>query len=184
MSDTHPDPFTQLGLPVRIPVDKHELRGAWLTKSNALHPDRASDRIAATAQLALVNEAKKVLEDRFLAAVAMIAAVGGAEIAGSNQLPPESAMRMLEVRDELERAIELADESAGMRIAEHALAEEQAVLDFVEEQLADSGVPECTLRECQERLNTVPAQRRVLSTLRDAGLIGHLSQDRLPRTAE
>lgn len=169
MSSEQHNPFALLGLPARVPVDMGALRRAWLVRSAELHPDRAADPSSAAGLLAEINEAKELLSDQYTALVSLLRVLAPTEIFLSKEMPMSLAMEMLETRDELEAAVASKDREAASRLRVEAEAAIGALLNSVEEVLSEGVVDEAGLLEARTLLNSVPAYKRVIDTLHEAG---------------
>jgi molecular chaperone HscB len=136
------DPFEALGLPRRFDLDARDIRRAWLARAADLHPDRAqgaaggADEGEVARRAALLNDAKRTLEDPERRADALLVLLGGPAREEEKSLPPAFLMEVMEVREALEDAAASGD--AG-RITEHeawADARRAALIDEVAGALA------------------------------------------------
>lgn len=103
-----PDAFDTLGIEPRFDLDQDAVRRAWLRRSAALHPDRlAADSSAddeAAREAALLNQARRTLEDAERRANALLARLGGPSKEQDRTLPPTLLAEVLEVREEMAAA--------------------------------------------------------------------------------
>lgn len=113
-----PDPFEALGLPRRFDLDLRRVRSAWLRRAAALHPDRqgAGDEDEIARRAAVLNEAKRTLEDPEQRADALLILLGGPAREQEKSLPPEFLMEIMSVRESLEEAVASGDDD---RVQEH-----------------------------------------------------------------
>lgn len=108
------DPFELLGVPRRFSVDEQALRQAFLKASAEQHPDRFSDPIEqadAVETMSKLTDAYRVLSDPELRAKALLA-LSGLELAeDKDKLPPDLLMEVMEVREEMEAAVQSGDQA-------------------------------------------------------------------------
>lgn len=103
------DPFAILGVPQQFAVDEQALRQAFLKASAQQHPDRFVDPIEqaeAVEQMSELTDAHRVLRDPELRARALLRLSGLELPADKDKLPPALLMEVMDVREELEDAIE------------------------------------------------------------------------------
>lgn len=106
------DPFATLGLPRGYAVDRAAVQRAYLTQAARWHPDRFSDPIArrdAEQRSAEINAARVALEDDEQRASALLALLGGPGKSDDKSLPDGFLMEILDVRSELEEAMQSGD---------------------------------------------------------------------------
>ncbi len=103
------DPFAEFSLDRRFDLDAQALRQAYLARSAQVHPDRFTDPLEqadAVEHMSRLTDAYRVLCDPQLRAKALLA-LSGLEAEGDrDKLPPDLLMQMMEVREEMESAIE------------------------------------------------------------------------------
>lgn len=102
------DPFSVLHLDPRFDLDIDELRQRFLAASAEHHPDRFTDPLDqadAAERSAAINQAHQTLSDPESRANALLALRGGPAAADDKSLPPTLLMEMMEVREELDRAV-------------------------------------------------------------------------------
>ncbi|MDA0296931.1 MAG: hypothetical protein O3A19_10310 [Planctomycetota bacterium] len=129
------DIFSLLGIPVRFRLDRDDLQRRATRMASRLHPDRATDAIAAatcTDELATVHAAVRLLEDDLGRAEALLAIHGGPSPSEDHGLPDGFLESMLEVRMELEEAHQLDDEVGRSRLETWARGEWDARRESVE----------------------------------------------------
>jgi molecular chaperone HscB len=129
------DLFVLLGIPVRFRLDREDLRRRATRLAARLHPDRASNAIAAascTDELASVHAAVDILENDLDRAEALLKMHGGPGPAEDHGLPDGFLESMLEIRMELEEAHQLDDEVGRLRLQAWAAGEWEARRDAVE----------------------------------------------------
>lgn len=135
------DPFEALGLPRRFDLDQRRVRSAWRRRAAELHPDRATgdrgsgpedpapaDEHEIARRAALLNEAKRALEDPERRADALLVLLGGPTREQEKSLPPEFLMEVMSVRESLEEAVSGGDDA---RVREHeqwALAQREDMI--------------------------------------------------------
>ena len=129
------DPFSLLGIPVRYRLDRDDLQRRATRKASQLHPDRASDAIAAatcTDELATVHAAVRLLEDDLGRAETLLAIHGGPAPGEDRSLPDGFLESMLEIRMELEESHQRQDEAGRSRLENWAKEEWDARRGIVE----------------------------------------------------
>ncbi|MDX2146523.1 MAG: iron-sulfur cluster co-chaperone HscB C-terminal domain-containing protein [Planctomycetota bacterium] len=101
------DPFELLGVPARFDLDSQAIRRAYLARTQEAHPDRAGLDAQAEGVVAAVNEARRILDDPESRATALLRRVApdATEWSKSPPLPPEFLMEVMEIREEVDRAI-------------------------------------------------------------------------------
>jgi molecular chaperone HscB len=116
MSDFSTDPFDVLGVPARYDLSAADLRAAFLRRSAALHPDVTGDAGASEGpdeeSAAALNEAKELLTNPESRAEALLRRLGGPRKEEDRSLPPAFLQEMMEVREEIEGAVEGKDADA------------------------------------------------------------------------
>ena len=106
------DPFATLGLDPRFDLDLEDLRRRFLAASSQAHPDRFIDPLAqaeAVEQMSELTDAYRVLSDPESRARALLRLSGLEAEGDKDKLPPELLMDVMQVREELESAIESGD---------------------------------------------------------------------------
>lgn len=106
------DPFEILGVPWRFDLDESALRSRFLQASAQMHPDRFPDPIEqaeAVEQMSRLTDAYRVLSDPESRARALLRLSGMDDEADKDKLPPDLLMQVMEVREEMEAAIESGD---------------------------------------------------------------------------
>ncbi|MFG0275507.1 MAG: iron-sulfur cluster co-chaperone HscB C-terminal domain-containing protein [Phycisphaerales bacterium] len=118
----HQDPFEALGLSRRFDLEARDIRRAWRARAADLHPDRVgalpggADEGEIARRAALLNDAKRTLEDPERRADALLVLLGGPAREDEKSLPPAFLMEVMEIREDLEDAVGAADRE---RIASH-----------------------------------------------------------------
>lgn len=161
------DPFARLGLPRTARVDGAAVRDAWRQRSRALHPDRIDDPVAraeAAAELALVNEARAILEDDERRLNLLLELAGGPSASEEKTLPDGFLQEILLVRMEMEEALAGGDPDERERFerwAQEARAERR---ERVVALLAEAPGPE-PLRSARIELNAWRYLERMIEQL-------------------
>lgn len=117
------DPFVTLGLPRGYAVDRAALQRAYLTRAAKWHPDRFIDpleRRQAEQRSAEINAARVALEDDEQRAAALLALLGGPGKSDDKSLPDGFLMEILDVRSELEEAMQSGDAAQKAGVEEWA----------------------------------------------------------------
>ncbi|MEM7670794.1 MAG: Fe-S protein assembly co-chaperone HscB [Pseudomonadota bacterium] len=108
------DPFEVMGIDRRFSIDMQALRQVFLQASAEQHPDRFVDPIEqaeAVDTMSRLTEAYRVLSDPELRARALLQ-LSGLELAeDKDKLPPALLMEVMEIREEMEAAIESGDQT-------------------------------------------------------------------------
>jgi molecular chaperone HscB len=107
-----PDPFDVLGLPATFDLDRGQVERAYFAQSAVLHPDLASGDEEAQRRMAVINHARRVLEDPERRADALLLRLGGPSREQHKALPPAFLMEMMEIREAVEAAGAEADPEA------------------------------------------------------------------------
>lgn len=118
-----PDPFATLGLEPAFDLDKNLLQQRYLAATAANHPDRFTDPLEqadAMQRSAAVNEAFATLSDAEARANALLVLRGGPSKSDDKSLPPTLLMDVMELREELEQAVESDDDAAIGRLRAQA----------------------------------------------------------------
>ena len=113
------DPFETLGLNRRFDLDEAELRQRFLTASAQAHPDRFTDPLEqadAVEKMSRLTDAHRVLADPESRARALLRLSGLESDADKDKLPPDLLMQVMEVREELEAAVERNDQAEFERL--------------------------------------------------------------------
>jgi len=100
---TPPDPFDLLGLPPRFDLALADIRAAHLSRVARLHPDAAGSDDEA----AVVNDARKILEDPESRARALLDRLGS-DVPAPDALPDGFLMEIMEIREAMETTTDLA----------------------------------------------------------------------------
>lgn len=122
------DPFAVLGLERAYEIDRARLQRAYLAEAAKWHPDRFADPIErrdAEQRSADVNRARDILADDEQRADALLALLGGPGKSDDKSLPDGFLMDILEVRQQLEEAVESGD-AQGRREVEQWADEQRA----------------------------------------------------------
>lgn len=111
------DPFSILGLPPRFDLSADEINSAHLSRVASVHPDLAQQGQPSWAEpdddpTALLNEAKRILENPESRADALLRALGGPSKEADRSLPPGFLMEMMETREAVEAAMNSKDPAA------------------------------------------------------------------------
>lgn len=158
------DPFAVLGLPRSFEIDEGTLHRAWLSRSAALHPDRAGDDEANAEAVADLNRARATLRDPERRANALLRLLGGPRKEEDRSLPDGLLTEMLEVREEMES--DLAESGDTARAKWEAWAGERRAghIERVGELFAGPATPE-SLREIRRELNAWRYTERMIEQL-------------------
>ncbi len=114
------DPFEILGIQPTFRLDENQLQRAWLRKSATLHPDRAEDPTTAAVQIAILNDAKRRLEDPESRARILLAAIKCDSPTDDKVLPENFLIDILEIRQTLDDAIDSNDAAEIHRLRDWA----------------------------------------------------------------
>lgn len=163
------DPFDTLGLEPRFDLDASAIRRAYLARSAALHPDTrvgAEDREDGSAS-ALLNAAKRIIDDPERRANALLARLGGPGSDQDKSLPPGFLAETMEMREAVEEAIGSGDAEARARVERDAAAQREGYIERVGELFRAAGTaptPE-SLRAIRIELNAWRYIERLIEQL-------------------
>ena len=113
------DPFAVLGIEPRFDLDLQALHQRFIAAAAVTHPDRYLDPLEqseAAARTAEINEAYATLCDPERRANALLLVQGGPAPEDDKSLPPDFLMEMMEVREEMEQAVDKDDEAELRRL--------------------------------------------------------------------
>lgn len=163
------DPFSLLDVPLRYELDRADLDRRMRRAAARLHPDRTRDPIAAeenATRLAEMHAAADLLRDDLKRADRLIDLWGGPDASGEQGLPDGFLESMLDVRMELESALQAGDEQGIERLEAWATSEwsdrRQAVAALL---VGDRPVPEDDRRAARRELNRWRYIQRMLEQL-------------------
>ena len=160
------DPFALLKIPPSFDLDLAQLEKTYLTESAANHPDRFADPIEqadAAERSAALNQAYRQLRDPESRARALLAAQGGTKDQES-ALPPDLLMEMMEVREDLDDAIQRQDTEALKRHRRWADQQRAGYLDRLAVLFTQAPVDGL---EVQRQLNALRYIERMLEQIPD-----------------
>ena len=98
------DAFDILGLGPTFDLDAEALRRAYLSKSSELHPDLAAGDSDAARGMALVNMARRKLEDPEQRANELLIRLGGPSKETDRALPEGFLLEIMDTRERIEAA--------------------------------------------------------------------------------
>jgi len=164
------DPFATLGLPRAYAVDRAALQRAYLTQAARWHPDRFSDllqRRHAEQRSAEINAARVCLEDDEHRADALLAMLGGPGKSDDKSLPDGFLMEILDVRSELEAAMQSGDATRKADVQKWADVQRAEYRDRVASLFAQAGEPpdKATLNAIRRELNAWRYIERLIEQL-------------------
>lgn len=138
------DPFDTLGLEPKFDLDAQAIRRAYLARSASLHPDTATDAARPSANAdgrasALLNAAKRIVEDPERRANALLARLGGPATDQDKSLPPGFLMQTMEMRERIEEALASGGAASRTEIERDATARRAAHIDRVRELFLAAG---------------------------------------------
>ncbi len=128
------DPFETLGVEPRFDLDETDLHQRFIRATAAAHPDRYLDPLEqadAADRASQINHAYRVLSDPESRANALLATLGGPAKEDDPSLPPDLLMDMMEVREEMEAAIEANDSADLERLRKWAEGRRAEHLDRI-----------------------------------------------------
>lgn len=128
------DPFIRFDLPRRFAIDRQELRRRFLAESAKHHPDRYTDPLDqadAAQRSAEINLAYQTLLDDEQRANVLLSLLGGPDRDQDKSLPPELLMEMMEIRQEMEQAIDQKDQATLHRLHGWAIDQRQQRLTTI-----------------------------------------------------
>lgn len=163
------DPFEMLGLPRRFAVDEQVLRQAFLKASAEHHPDRFVDPIEqaeAVETMSQLTDSYRVLSDPELRARALLARSGLELAEDKDKLPPALLMEVMEVREEMEDAIDSGNQAELDRLRNWANDQRAGYLDKLG-QLFDGDLDQAKASAVRLELNALRYMQRMLEQMPD-----------------
>jgi molecular chaperone HscB len=139
------DHFTLFGLPRRFELDASALEGAWRTAAAEVHPDRYASAGDAEKRVALmmatrVNEAYQTLKSPLRRARYLLSLSGVDTQEESNtSMPPDFLMAQMEWRENIEQAVDDADDAALDALSRDLAAEAAGLQAHLQAALDHSG---------------------------------------------
>lgn len=165
MSDLNP--FEMLGVERRFTQDDQAVRQAFLKASAEQHPDRFVDPIEqadAVETMSKLTDAYRVLSDPELRARALLA-LSGLELAeDKDKLPPELLVDVMEVREEMESAIESGNQSELERLRGWANEQRETYLEKLGV-LLDDELDTAKAKAVRLELNALRYMQRMLEQM-------------------
>jgi curved DNA-binding protein CbpA len=165
------DPFSILGLPPTMGLQRPQIDAAYFAQVTALHPDtlRADssqnsspdDEQEPEARMAMLNQARATLADPERRAEALLTLLGGP--GKDNVLPPTFLMEFMEIREQVDAAIESGDATTQMMWQEWARTERLRLIREVEQSFERSD-----LRGVRSLLNAWRYVERLAEALSNA----------------
>jgi molecular chaperone HscB len=164
------DPFALLELAPSFEIDPKALQAKLLTLSGQYHPDRFADPIEqadATAKLAKINDAHRILSNPAKRAEALLAILGPATetAAKPDALPPELLMEVMEIREALEDAVASEDSAEIARLREWAEQQKAERLERIAQLFSEAALDAPRAGEVQLELNALRYAQRMLDQM-------------------
>lgn len=168
------DPFAALDLSRDYDIDRARLQRAYLTEAAKWHPDRFSDpvkRSEAEQRSAEINRARVMLEDDEQRADALLMLLGGPGKSDDKSLPDDFLMEILDVRQELEEAMQSGDAQGKQKVEQWADEQRAAYRKRVAELFRSAGDPPDaeTLQGIRLELNAWRYIERLIEQIDPAG---------------
>jgi len=163
------DPFTTLGVDRRFDLDTEDLRRRFIAASSEVHPDRFTDPIEqadAVEKMSRVTDAFRVLSDPELRARALLRLSGLEAEGDKDKLPPDLLMQVMEVREEMEAAIEASNRPEMDRLRGWAESQRQQYLDQLKA-LFENELDAKSAAKARLELNALRYMQRMLEQLPD-----------------
>ncbi len=138
--------FIVLGLPLSFEIDRKLLQRRYIRAVATHHPDRATDmqsRSKAEHMSAQINHAHRTLLDDETRANHLLLLLGGAAKEDDTSLPGGFLMEMLEVREEMEAAMESNNEEEHQRWKEWAAQRRTDYITQIATLFSKLGVGDC-----------------------------------------
>lgn len=161
------DPFDILGLERSFRIDEEALRSRFLEASSRQHPDRFVDPIEqadAVEAMAKLTESYRVLSDPESRARVLLS-LSGLELAeDKDKLPPDLLMEVMEVREEMETAIESGDQAELDRLRGWANDRRDRHLNHLAS-LFESGLDQGKASAVRVELNALRYMQRMLEQM-------------------
>ena len=125
------DPFELLGVDRHFDLDDQALRRRFLDLSAKMHPDRHTDpfeQAKAVEQMSRITDAYRILCDPESRARTILRLSGMEDEGDKDKLPPDLLMEVMEVREELEVAIDTSNRGELDRLRSWAIEQRDAYL--------------------------------------------------------
>lgn len=166
MSD---DPFATLGVDRSFALDEAELRQRFLQASAAMHPDRYTDPLEqadAVEKMSRVTDAYRLLCDPESRARELLRLSGVESDGDKDKLPPELLMEVMEVREEMEAAIEASNRAELDRLRAWANTQREQHLAQLGD-LLESDIDAAQAAQARLELNALRYMQRMLEQMPD-----------------
>jgi len=163
------DPFELLGVNRRFALDDAALRRRFLDASARMHPDRFPDPIdqaEAVDEMSRITDAYRVLCDPESRALALLRLSGKEAEGDKDKLPPDLLMQVMEVREELETAIEASDREELDRLRAWASEQREGYLKQLGK-LLEGYIDAQAAAEARLQLNALRYMERMLEQMPD-----------------
>lgn len=169
------NPFAVFELTPRFDVNQADLQRRFVAASAQHHPDRFADPVQqsdAAERLALINEAYQTLRDPERRANALLESLGGPRQDEDKSLPPCLLMQVIDVREEMETALEKQDRATLDRLRQWAIQEQdnrfkEITKLFGQAAAAKPAEHERIFKEIRLELNALRYFHRMLEQLPD-----------------
>lgn len=103
------DAFDLLGVRAAFDLNRSEIDRAYLALAASMHPDLAAGNEEAGRQMAAVNRARAMLTNPESRADGLLGRLGGPKAEHEKSLPSGFLMEMMEVREQIEAAMQEVD---------------------------------------------------------------------------
>ncbi|QQE11143.1 Fe-S protein assembly co-chaperone HscB [Planctomycetota bacterium] len=128
------DPYEIFGLERSFEIDLDALQKEFVKLSAKYHPDKYVDPIEqmdAAEYSSEINVAYQALRDDESRANALLALMGGPSKEDDKSLPPTLLMEMMEIREEMEAAVEAKDNATVQKLRQWAEEEREEYLGML-----------------------------------------------------
>lgn len=162
------DPFETLGIERRFVIDEDDLRRRFLKASAEMHPDRFPDPIEqadAVEKMSRVTDAYRLLCDPESRARELLRLSGLEEENNKDKLPPDLLMEVMEVREEMEAAIEASNRDALDRLRAWATDQRRQYLGQIAALLDDGPLDPAKAGQTRLALNALRYMQRMLEQM-------------------
>ncbi|QDU33135.1 hypothetical protein KS4_11780 [Poriferisphaera corsica] len=141
------DPYELLGIERTFEIDPDLLQKRYVALSAQHHPDKFVDPIEqmdAAEMSSSINTAFQSLKDDELRANVLLELMGGPTKEQDKSLPPTLLMEMMEVREEMEEAVEQKNNDVVQKLRQWAIEEREEYLGMLGQLFAKIGKDQVT----------------------------------------
>ena len=162
------DPYEIFSLERSFEIDLDALQKEFVTLSAKYHPDKYVDPIEqmdAAEYSSKINTAYQTLKDDEARANILLELMGGPTKEQDKSLPPTLLMEMMEVREEMEEAVEAKDNQTVQKLRQWAIEEREEYLGMLNQifaKVSGDKVTESEGKQIRLHLNSLRYIERML----------------------